>query len=123
VSCCEGGSLSRTDWSLRRRSVSIRSSSGSGAGPNFSSPFVVLKVCGLVKVEADPLAWGISEERSPVDSSHVLGVTDVVWAAVTVVDLSVISRYKGQRLRITVEAQMVVDDPHDTRTASFSTFA
>lgn len=85
ISYCALGSRSNIACSRRMRSVSVRRSSESGGGPSFNSPFEELNVFGLGMTEA-LVAWvllGMSDDRSPVDSSHALGDRVVVLAEVT----------------------------------------
>ena len=69
--------------SLKTRSVSARNSSEIGAGPSLRSPLFKLNACGFVRFILLPLGWGIKEERSPVDSSHACGETEVGLDEVT----------------------------------------
>lgn len=64
--------------------IAVWKSSLKGAGPNFNWPAEALNALGSTRVDVMPLFWGISEDKSPVDSSHEFGVTVVELAVVTV---------------------------------------
>jgi len=55
-----------------------------GAGPSFRSPLNALNACGSLRL-VDPFSWGIKGERSPVDSSHAWGKTEVGLEEVTTI--------------------------------------
>lgn len=77
------GSVSTVACSRSLYSASVRSSSDIGEGPSFKPPWELLKACGFVKLAVAPGVWGIREESKPVDSSHALGDTEVVFEALT----------------------------------------
>lgn len=70
TSYCAFRSLSIIACSRNWRSASVRSSSEIGAGPSLRGPLLVLNACGFVRFVLLPLAWGITDESRPVDSSH-----------------------------------------------------
>jgi len=116
------GSRSSTACSLRTRSVSVRSSSESGAGPSLSSPLLLLNACGLFRPVLLPLTWGMRDDKRPVDSSQVcadtaVGLVDVTWATC----VRIVA--EGTLRARTIEAEVIVYYSHHSRATSFALFA